>query len=70
VAEALRDHNKDIKSEPKALYSSFESLSSKEVKPQYCSFENPLFLGPTPGFSPEKKPLSVEDQDSLSVQLS
>jgi hypothetical protein len=63
VAEALRDHSKDIKIEPETLSSSFESLSSEEVKPHYSSFENPLFLGPSSDSSPEKKPLSAEDQD-------
>jgi hypothetical protein len=70
VAEALRDHNKDIKSEPETLSSSSQSLSSEEVKPHYSSFENPLFLGPSSCSSPEKKPLFVEDQELLSVQLS
>jgi hypothetical protein len=70
VAEALRDHNKYIKSEPKILSSSFGSLSYEEIKPHYYSFENPLFLGPSFDSSLEKKPLFAEDQDSLSVHLS
>jgi hypothetical protein len=47
VVEALRDHNKDIKSEPESLSSSSQSFSSEEIKPHYSSFENPLFLGPS-----------------------
>jgi ribonuclease HI len=70
VAETLKDHNKDIKSEPETLSSSFGSLSSEEIKSHYSSFENPLFLGPSFDYSPEEKPLSAKDQDSLSVQLS
>jgi hypothetical protein len=70
VAEALRDHSKDIKSEPETLSSSPQSFSSEENKPRYCSFENPLFLEPSSYFSPEKKPLFSEDQELISAQLS
>jgi hypothetical protein len=70
VDEALRDHKKDIKSEPETLSSSSQSLSSEEVKPHYSSFENPLFLGPSSCSSPEKKPFFAEDQELLLVQLS
>jgi hypothetical protein len=70
VLEDLRDHTKDIKSEPEILSSSSHSLSSEEVKPHYSSFENPLFIGPSSDSSPEKKPLSTKDQELLSVQLS
>jgi hypothetical protein len=51
VAETLKDHNKDIKSEPETLSSSFGSLSSEEIKSHYSSFENPLFLGPSFDYS-------------------
>jgi hypothetical protein len=70
VAEALRDHSKDIKSEPETLSSSPQSFSSEENKPRYSSFENPLFLGPSSYSSPEKKPLFSEDQELISAQLS
>jgi hypothetical protein len=65
--ETLKDHSKDIKSEPETPSSSLGSLSSEEIKSHYSSFENPLFLGSSSDFSSEEKPLSAKDQDSLSI---
>jgi hypothetical protein len=70
VVEALRDHNKDTKSEPEKLSSSPQSFSSEENKPCYSSFQNPLFLGPSSYYSIEKKPLFSEDKELISSQLS
>jgi len=47
IDEALRDSPKSIKIELDTLSSSPQSISSKEVKPHYCSFENPMFLEPS-----------------------
>jgi hypothetical protein len=73
IAGALKNFPKDTKSELDTLLSSSpQSSSSEEVKPHYCSFENPLFLEPSSYPCSERKPLisSVEDQKLISAQLS
>ena len=48
IARALRDFTKDNKSKPDTLLSSSpQSIPSKEAKPHFRSFENPLFLEPS-----------------------
>jgi hypothetical protein len=69
VTESLGDQNIDIKSEPETSSSSLGSLSSEYFKSHYSSFENPLFLGPSSGHSPEEKSLSAKEQDLLTIQL-
>jgi hypothetical protein len=72
IVESLRDFPKDIKSELDTCSSSLQSCSSEEVKPHYCSFENPLFLEPSTYSGSDKKPMIslVEDQKLISAQLS
>jgi hypothetical protein len=67
VTETLIGHNTDIKSEPETPSSSLGSLSSKDFKSHYFSFENPLFLCPSFDHSPEEKYLSSKDEDSMTI---
>jgi hypothetical protein len=73
IAGALRNFTRDTKSEPDQLLSSSpQSSSSEEAKPQFRTFDNPLFLEPSSHLNSEKKPLisSVEDHKPTSTQPS
>jgi hypothetical protein len=68
----LRDFTRDTKSEPDTLLSSSpQSSSSEEAKPQFHSFENPLFLEPSSHHnSKETSDSSVEYHKPTSSQPS